>query len=129
MADPTTVGASILGAFEQLEATLRLSMTLFGVGSTILGKLTQDLQRSQGLVSSDLVDYHITRMEQLGGEPATPMLDSLANVQAREYAQRAIDVIGLCSVLRERSISISYDLEQVRLSIRLTFACLPSLDI
>lgn len=125
MTDPVSVGSSILGAFEHLEATLRLSMALFGAGSTILGKLTQDFQRMQGLVSSNLVDYQATRMGQLGGEPATRMLDSLANIQAREYTQRAVNIIGLCSVLRERSISISHDLEQVRLSIRITFACLP----
>ncbi|CAG7566014.1 unnamed protein product [Fusarium equiseti] len=113
MIDPQSVGASILGAFEQLETTLRLSMALFGDGFTTLGKLTQDLQRIQGLVSSNLVDYQITRMEQLGGEPVTRMLDSLPNVHAREYTQRAVNVIELCSALRERSINISHDIEQI----------------
>jgi hypothetical protein len=108
MADSISVGASILGAFEQLRATLRLSADLFGAGSTSLTKLTQDLQVMQGLVSNDLI-----RMEKLDGKPATRMLDNLANVQAREYAQRAADVIGLCSVLREKSISISHDLERI----------------
>ncbi|KAH7174217.1 uncharacterized protein B0J16DRAFT_348299 [Fusarium flagelliforme] len=107
MANSISVGASILGALEQLTATMRLSADLFGAGS-LTEKLSHDYNVMQVLVS-----YNLIRMERFDSEAATRMLDSFANVQAREYGPRALNIIRLCSDLRESSISISHDLEKI----------------
>lgn len=72
MADPLSAITSVLGAFQQLELTLRTSADVLGTGFAPLIQLTQDLERMQRQVSTDAAAYltifQNMRTDQVDGE-------------------------------------------------------------
>ena len=97
---------SVLGAFQQLELTLELSAELFGTWFASLNRLTQELQVMSMLVMNDVATYRATLQR-----------------------TRSEEIDGICSSLRQSSINVSSELEQVRVLLRSMFPCLPLLDI
>lgn len=133
MADPLSVAGAAVGAVQMVAASMKMAGQAFGGG---FASQSKDVRRMRKQVAADFAVYqHFIQfllMEVLGDEEqVTRMLDNPGDEMWRDsktqrgiqdlMGQGADDFIPLCLTLGEKLMTISRELDQVRLAI--TFGC------